>query len=737
MNHQPTYGLQHQQPPSIVAQQPQQSVQSTMLWAQENRFVDSGVHTAAVPTNASSSVLSGRISLNNNEHFAGGAPLVPSTYASMEGYPSTAHNNGYQQIYTPSMASSELCLTHNFGADGSENGQYMTPDPRLAPLPRGYCFNYQEEADFYDVIHEVAKCLSDEDQVVVSKASEFLEDYCKQPGNAMAVVKEFHSLLPIFTGLIRTNKDLVMLRYLTGTFKHLSTFNFGRSALLFYGLLPDILNLLEVNKGSDQIIDRKIGGTLYNLSLDDQGRCAIYDCGAIQILIKMLESTSDSVVYHAITALHNLILHHPDSANFIRTSGSIQRFTMLIKPTALPKFLAILIDCLYQLASEHAETKIEILNTGCIPELITILTTFEYENLLLTTSRLMQALGVCKQNKQAIVAAVDGGKFFFLNFFFPPTGGLNALAHRLSHPSHRLLSSVLLAIRNMSDGAGQMKDEDSENLVTGVLRLLGSIDLNVVGWCTAILANLTCNNVRNKLTVYRNGGVRDLLRTIEIYHPSNYAGGQQRTSVSKAEYTASIVETLDSTLSVLRHVTARHPQALDAQKELRAVVGGGGTRRTGLHLIVALINGPPNTTQPTLLKPALRLLNDLAAVPENAQILYECGLSVHIFNHFSFQFDRLKHLQQQQQQSLNTNNNNSQETKICADVTSGCLSVSQVLCRYPLFKSFFRQDQVIDVVLRLKYSKKFCGVSIMDPRDEYFVYKWKSKSTFRSQKLSY
>ena len=53
-----------------------------------------------------------------------------------------------------------------------------------------------------------------------------------------------------------------------------------------------------------------------------------------------------------------------------------------------------------------------------------------------------------------------------------------------------------------------------EGLLQMLVQLLSSNDINVVTCAAGILSNLTCNNLRNKMTVCQVGGIEALVRTI-------------------------------------------------------------------------------------------------------------------------------------------------------------------------------------------------------------------------------
>ena len=89
---------------------------------------------------------------------------------------------------------------------------------------------------------------------------------------------------------------------------------------------------------------------------------------------------------------------------------------------------------------------------------------------------------------------------------------MQALAMHLGHGSQRLVQNCLWTLRNLSDAA--TKSDALEGLLQMLVQLLSSNDVNVVTCAAGILSNLTCNNLRNKMTVCQVGGIEALVRTI-------------------------------------------------------------------------------------------------------------------------------------------------------------------------------------------------------------------------------
>ena len=94
-----------------------------------------------------------------------------------------------------------------------------------------------------------------------------------------------------------------------------------------------------------------------------EGLLAIFKSGGIPALVKMLGSPVDSVLFYAITTLHNLLLHQEGAKMAVRLAGGLQKMVALLNKTNV-KFLAITTDCLQILAYGNQESKLIILASG-------------------------------------------------------------------------------------------------------------------------------------------------------------------------------------------------------------------------------------------------------------------------------------------------------------------------------------------------------------------------------------
>lgn len=74
-------------------------------------------------------------------------------------------------------------------------------------------------------------------------------------------------------------------------------------------------------------------------------------------LSSLPSSPVDSVLFYAITTLHNLLLHQEGAKMAVRLAGGLQKMVALLSNTNV-KFLAITTDCLQILAYGNQESKV-------------------------------------------------------------------------------------------------------------------------------------------------------------------------------------------------------------------------------------------------------------------------------------------------------------------------------------------------------------------------------------------
>ncbi|MEQ2193911.1 hypothetical protein XENOCAPTIV_017619 [Xenoophorus captivus] len=104
---------------------------------------------------------------------------------------------------------------------------------------------------------------------------------------------------------------------------------------------------------------------LHNLSHQREGLLSIFKSGGIPALVRMLSSPMESVLFYAITTLHNLLLHQEGAKMAVRLADGLQRMVPLLKKKN-PKFLAITTDCLQLLSYGNQESKVCVYICGTV-----------------------------------------------------------------------------------------------------------------------------------------------------------------------------------------------------------------------------------------------------------------------------------------------------------------------------------------------------------------------------------
>lgn len=468
--------------------------------------------------------------------------------------------------------------------------------------------NYQDDADLATrAIPDLIKLLNDEDQVVVSQAAMMVHQLSKKEASRHAIMNSPQMVAALVRAISNSND-------------------------------------LETTKGAV--------GTLHNLSHHRQGLLAIFKSGGIPALVKLLSSPVESVLFYAITTLHNLLLHQDGSKMAVRLAGGLQKMVALLQRNNV-KFLAIVTDCLQILAYGNQESKLIILASQGPIELVRIMRSYDYEKLLWTTSRVLKVLSVCSSNKPAIVEA----------------GGMQALAMHLGNPSGRLVQNCLWTLRNLSDAA--TKVEGLEALLQSLVQVLASTDVNIVTCAAGILSNLTCNNQRNKVTVCQAGGVDALVRTVVS------AGDRE--------------EITEPAVCALRHLTSRHVESEMAQNAVRL--------HYGLPVIVKLLQPPSRWP---LVKAVVGLVRNLALCPANHAPLREHGAVHHLVRLLLRAFNDT----QRQRTSVSTGGTTTYADGVrMEEIVEGAVGALHILAREGLNRTLIRQQNVIPIFVQLLFNE--------------------------------
>lgn len=309
---------------------------------------------------------------------------------------------------------------------------------------------------------------------------------------------------------------------------------------------------------------------IYNLSQHRQGLLAIFKCGAINCLVKLLGSPVEIVVFYAISSLHNLLLHQEGSKMVVRLSGGLQKMVSLLSRNNY-KLLTYVTDCLHLMVYGNQEGKLILLASGAPQELVRIMKTYTYEKLLWTTSRVLMVLSVCSSNKPAIIQS----------------GGLQALSVHLKNASERLVQACLYALRNLSDDPSIL-NENLEQLITSLVELINNEKPSIVLCVTGILSNTTCNNQHGKQLVCQVNSIPYLINVL-IKFPDRD-------------------DILEPTICILRHITNRQSEAEFASNAIRI--------NNGIPILVKLLN---TSSRWFLLKVIVGVLRNLAFNVQNHQ----------------------------------------------------------------------------------------------------------------------
>ncbi|XP_055914791.1 armadillo segment polarity protein isoform X3 [Eupeodes corollae] len=592
------------------------SKEQTLMWQQNSYLSDSGIHSGAVTQVPS---LSGK----EDEEMEGDPLMFDLDQGFPQNFTQDQVDDMNQQLSQTRSQRVRAAMFPETLEEGIEipstqfDPQQPTAVQRLSEPSQMLkhavvnLINYQDDAELATrAIPELIKLLNDEDQVVVSQAAMMVHQLSKKEASRHAIMNSPQMVAALVRAISNSND-------------------------------------LETTKGAV--------GTLHNLSHHRQGLLAIFKSGGIPALVKLLSSPVESVLFYAITTLHNLLLHQDGSKMAVRLAGGLQKMVTLLQRNNV-KFLAIVTDCLQILAYGNQESKLIILASGGPNELVRIMRSYDYEKLLWTTSRVLKVLSVCSSNKPAIVDA----------------GGMQALAMHLGNPSQRLVQNCLWTLRNLSDAA--TKVEGLEALLQSLVQVLASTDVNVVTCAAGILSNLTCNNQRNKATVCQVGGVDALVRTIIN------AGDRE--------------EITEPAVCALRHLTSRHVDSELAQNAVRL--------NYGLSVIVKLLHPPSRWP---LIKAVIGLIRNLALCPANHAPLREHGAIHHLVRLL------MRAFQDTERQRSSVASTGSQQPSAYADgvrmeeIVEGTVGALHILARESHNRALIRQQAVIPIFVRLLFNE--------------------------------
>ena len=443
-------------------------------------------------------------------------------------------------------------------------------------------------------------------------------------------------------------------------------------------LVAAICGSLQTANQPQNYID--VCSALCNMSRNSVGLQAIHGGGVIPLLIKLLGSSIEKVVFLAMTCLHNLLLHQKGSKEVIIQHGGVLKISQLFKVNNA-KFLALAADSLQMLSYGIEEVKEEISSTGVVEELIRIMSSAEYEKLLWTCSRLLKVLSV---NGKAKVIIIQHKGMQIL-------GGL--LNQQPATPmSKSIMSNCLWTLRNLSDVA--TKNDNVDNLIQKLVMLLSSGDISWATCASGVLSNLTCNNSRNKMSCTQFNGVHGLVLVIKLCLESG------------------VPDMTEPAICALRHITARHPEANNAQNSVR--------KEGGIPLICEMLERQQAGNNWPVIKAVIGLVRNLALAAANVDILNQCNVVMHLTGLLQYSFGILQH-------EMSTGIQESPEAfdgVKMEEVVEWSTAALHILARNPNIRAAIRSLNVIPIMINILYLNNsnmvrvVCGLLNELSRDE-------------------
>uniref|UniRef100_A0A1I7YVX9 Armadillo/beta-catenin-like repeat protein n=1 Tax=Steinernema glaseri TaxID=37863 RepID=A0A1I7YVX9_9BILA len=285
-------------------------------------------------------------------------------------------------------------------------------------------------------------------------------------------------------------------------------------------------------RSSDYDTQRKAAAALKNFSDEKNGRMCLFRTGGIPQLVQMLSSPYADILRHAVNTLYNLLVNIEEAKEETTRCGGLQAFTRLLNDPNR-KLQAMVSECLYRLMKDCPENKLHFLSVQGPQLLIKILYDLpDYYKLVQAVIRCIRTISTCNHNKGSLIHI----------------GAMEALRIHLETSDDTGKKGILQAIRNLSDAATNVDNLD--RLVADLIALIEKHhEEEVISCACGILSNLTCNNIRNKQTLCSNAGVAVLCDALRRF--------------------AHVEDVTEPALCTLRHCTARHALAQQAQNDIR------------------------------------------------------------------------------------------------------------------------------------------------------------------------
>ncbi|QQP37878.1 Uncharacterized protein FKW44_018295, partial [Caligus rogercresseyi] len=179
-----------------------------------------------------------------------------------------------------------------------------------------------------------------------------------QPAGASSSSERMEEFIPTLTKILK-DEDAVVVREALANIDKGSKKEYFLRAIMSN---PEIVCSISSALSGDESSVKSASNILRNMSLHKMGRASITrDPEAIPLLVRLLGSSVDRVLFCGITILHNLLIHQEEGAKRImKEAGVLPKMTYLLKRDNA-KLLTIVTDCLRILAYGNQQSKLAIL----------------------------------------------------------------------------------------------------------------------------------------------------------------------------------------------------------------------------------------------------------------------------------------------------------------------------------------------------------------------------------------
>lgn len=328
--------------------------------------------------------------------------------------------------------------------------------------------------------------------------------------------------------------------------------------------------------------------TLHHLSHHRTGMLAIFWQGSISALVDQLSSPIESIVFDALTTLHNVMWHQAEPKSVICSAGGISQLIKLL-PRNNVQLLRLSTYCLSMLANDNLPNQVTIIEMDGVPELLRILRCYGEEELLYSTLRALMVLLLNARNRRVIVRV----------------GGMQTLAicMLLNVARPHIVKKCLWSIYQLSDAIAfvtSISEDEQLCLLKILLTMLGAQDVNYVKYAVIALNNLTNHVLQYRELLCQTDAVTVLINTII------------NTSADRADI-------IEMAVRILGHLTIQHDLAEMVRDAVRLTQYG---IRNIVHLLIT-------SKRWSLVKAVVRLISNLALSSANCAPLRKAH-AIHI-----------------------------------------------------------------------------------------------------------